>query len=76
MLEGRGGPTGTAVFYSALAESTPLPKGSQSRRWGGRLVGRQPARAGTASLLLVFVLTSVFAVISAQAGSPLPEGRV
>ena len=27
MLEGRRGPTGTAVFDSAVAESTPFPKG-------------------------------------------------
>ena len=70
MLEG---PEGTAVFDSALAESTPFPKGHpKSAVKGTWLVVIQ--RPDTAGLLPVW--TSVFAVTSAQAGSQLPQGRV
>jgi hypothetical protein len=38
MLEGRGGPTGTAVLLQ-LQRAPPFPRGPQSRRWGGFLAG-------------------------------------
>jgi hypothetical protein len=43
ILEGREGPTGTAVFDSAVAESTPFPKVAPKVVGGGkRLAGRNP----------------------------------
>jgi hypothetical protein len=35
LLEGRGGPTGTAVLYSAVAEGNPFPKGPPKSSVGG-----------------------------------------
>jgi hypothetical protein len=35
ILEGRGGPTGTAVVHSAVAEDTPFPKGPPKSSVGG-----------------------------------------
>jgi hypothetical protein len=55
MLEGRGGPTGTAVLLR-LHRAPPSPRGPQSRRWGGRLAGTcHPAHVGTAGLLPGFL---------------------
>ncbi len=55
-LEGREGPTTTAVFDSAVPESTHFPS-PQSRRWGGRLAGRQasPHHHGMMIIMMIQV---------------------
>jgi len=50
MLEGRGGPTGTALLLR-WQRAPPSPRGPQSRRWGGCLAGIcHPAHVGTVGL--------------------------
>jgi hypothetical protein len=47
MLEGRKGPTGTAVLDSAVAENTPLPKGPTKVVGGGEMSMAKPQKMMT-----------------------------
>ena len=75
MVEGRGGPTGTAVFDSAVPEDNSFPKGPPKSSVGGTPgwnLLTSARRYGWPPLGLHLSVGS----ITARAYPPLPEGQV